>query len=175
MSVRQCQTCRRSQLNPVCGNNGKTYSSFCHLQRAACMMKKKLKRTNLRFSRWGDCSTMATRVKNAGTTRMPTQRVTMKSTTHPHSTHAHPTNTRITMYTPSTIQSQTSPMTRSKKVCFVCYPVRIATPVCASNGVTYDSMCQLIRVACLTEQATGKRGPSYINTGQCAPPRRRTS
>ncbi|XP_041477157.1 agrin-like [Lytechinus variegatus] len=181
--IQQCQTCRRSQLNPVCGNDGKTYLSFCHLQRAACMMKKTLERTNLRLSRWGACSTMTTQLKDAGngnggrsprTTRMPTQRVTMKSTTHPHSTHAHPTNTLTTTYPPSTIHSQTSPMTRSKKVCFVCYPVRVTAPVCASNGVTYDSMCQLLRVACLTERATGKRGPSYINTGQCAPPRRRT-
>eukprot|EP00057_Strongylocentrotus_purpuratus_P008969 XP_011663443.1 PREDICTED: agrin-like [Strongylocentrotus purpuratus] len=189
--VPKCQTCRLPILRPVCGSDGKTYSSFCDLQRAACIMKSKLRRTNLQFFRWGKCSFVATSVKamdnDKGVRTTPTpgsKQVTTEPTTHTFSRHTPFTHTPSThtpsTHTPSThppptTHTPTSPMTTRKKVCYVCYPVLVARPVCGSDGHTYDSMCQLLRVACLTERTTGRRGPSYINSGRCAPTTPKTS
>lgn len=181
MSVPKCQTCRLPILSPVCGSDGETYSSFCHLQQAACVMKSKFRGTNLQFFRWGNCSFGATRVKamdndkGVRTTRTPgSKQVTTEPSTHTPSMQTPSTHTPST-HPPSTTHTPTSPMTTRKKVCYVCYPVLVARPVCGSDGQTYDSMCQLLRVACLTERTTGRRGPSYINSGRCAPTTPKTS
>ena len=113
-------TCSQ-QSNPVCGSDGKTFNSPCDLRLAACR-EQNMKLTQVSN---GPCN-------GPGTTSSPGTQS------------ASPCAHQICSFHATCIVEGGL----AKCVCPVCSVTR--TPVCGSNGMTYDNECLLKRASCVS-------------------------